>query len=118
MADILQIKRSLTTSTVPGAGTLAEGELAINIPDQLGWIGDTNGDPILIISPSGSINATDVVYDNASSGLTATNVQAAIDELDSILDTHLADTNNPHNVTTLQISAAPFEHGHDGGIYA
>lgn len=35
------------------------------------------------IAPGGDVEADDVVYDNTSSGLTATNVQAAIDELAS-----------------------------------
>jgi hypothetical protein len=58
-------------------------------------------------------NATDIPYSNVVSGLTATNVQAAIDELDSDLDAdiinlsnHTSNTSNPHSVTFTQASAA------------
>ncbi len=46
MANILQIKRSLTTLSVPASGVLAEGELVSNIPDKKLWIGDDSGNPI------------------------------------------------------------------------
>jgi hypothetical protein len=122
MADIIQIKRSLTAGTVPATGSLAEGEFAVNIPDKKVWVGDANGDPILIVD-EGNIapDASDVVYDNSSSGLTATDVQAAIDEVLSMLNSHINDTDNPHNVTWSQIghpsTFPPEQHGHDGGIF-
>jgi hypothetical protein len=123
MADIIQIKRSLVTGTVPGAGSLAEGEMAINIADKKGWIGDTSGDPVLIIDNGVQIvNAVDVVYDNSTSGLTATNVQAAIDELVTNLGNHTSDTNNPHNTNWGNLGGIPAtfppeQHGHDGGTF-
>jgi len=123
MADILQIKRSLTTGTVPAAGSLAEGELAINIADKKGWIGDDNGDPILIIDNGlPVINADDVIYDNTTSGLTATDVQAAIDEVLGIINAHINDTNNPHNTNWSNLGGIPSDfppapHGHDGGTF-
>jgi len=123
MADILQIKRSLSSGTVPAAGSLAEGELAINIPDKKGWIGDDNGDPVLIIDNGVQvINASDVIYDNSSSGLTATDVQAAIDEVLGIINNHINDTNNPHNTSWSNLigipsTFPPSQHGHDGGVF-
>jgi len=123
MADIIQIKRSLTTGTVPGAGSLSEGEMAVNIPDKKGWIGDATGNPILIIDNGTQIiNADDVVYDNTSSGLTATDVQAAIDEVVTDLSAHTSDTNNPHNTNwgnlgNIPSTFPPDQHGHDGGIF-
>ncbi len=53
----------------------------------------TSGHPAGIIS-----------YDNATSGLTATDAQDAIDEVDGNLDTHEADTTNPHSVTIDQVT--------------
>lgn len=51
-----------------------------------------------------------LIYDNATSGLTATDAQAAIDEVEGRLDTaestlstHVADTTNPHSVTAAQV---------------
>lgn len=38
------------------------------------------------IEPSGGVSASSVSYDNTTSGLTATNVQAAIDEVDAKVD--------------------------------
>jgi hypothetical protein len=122
MADVIQIKRSLTAGTIPADGSLAEGEFAVNIPDKKVWVGDTSGNPVLIVD-EGDITpeASNVIYDNTSSGLTATNVQAAIDEVLSMLNSHVNDTNNPHDVTWDQISHPatfpPEQHGHDGGIF-
>ena len=123
MADIIQIKRSLTPGTVPASGSLAEGELAINIPDKMGWVGDTAGDPVLIINNGSQvINAIDVVYDNTNSGLTATEVQSALDEIVTLLNNHTNDTNNPHqtswtNLLNVPTEFPPEQHGHDGGLF-
>jgi len=51
-------------------------------------------------------------YDNTDSELSATNVQDALDEIDTNLDTHIGDTSNPHSVTTTQIGAAEAVHTH------
>ena len=123
MADILQIKRSLTPGNVPAGASLAEGEFAVNIPDKKIWIGDASGDPVLIVD-EGAITpeASDVIYDNASSGLTATNVQAAIDEVLGMLNTHVNDKNNPHETSWSNLIGIPGvfppeQHGHDGGVF-
>ena len=42
-------------------------------------------------------------YDNTISGLIATTIKDAIDEIDDNLDTHIADTENPHEVTKAQV---------------
>lgn len=44
------------------------------------------------IQPSGGVSAASVSYDNTTSGLTATNVQAAIDEVDAKVDAIPAST--------------------------
>lgn len=49
-------------------------------------------------------NASEVTYSNGTSGLTATDVQAALDEIDGNLDTHEANTTNPHNVVANQVN--------------
>jgi hypothetical protein len=41
---------------------------------------------------AGQDEADEISYDNTTSGLTATNIQAAIDEIDGDLDSHIADT--------------------------
>lgn len=62
-------------------------------------------------------SASDITYDNKESGLVATDVQSAIDEVYSIqagsaagvqvnLDVHTGDKNNPHKVTAEQVGAA------------
>jgi len=57
--------------------------------------------------------ASSISYINTTSGLTATEVQAAIDEIDNTLDTistslnnHVGDTTNPHSVTFTQAVTA------------
>jgi hypothetical protein len=123
MADIIKIRRSLTASTVPAAASLSEGELAVNIVDKKLWIGDTAGDPVLLIDDAVQvINAADVVYDNSTSGLTATDVQAAIDEVLSDFSAHESDTSNPHSTSWSNLLNIPTEfpaeaHGHDGGTF-
>jgi len=59
-----------------------------------------------INDPTDAHDASAISYDNAASGLTATDAQAAIDEVDSDLDTHIADLNNPHQTTFTQAVAA------------
>ena len=58
-------------------------------------------------------DADNIIYDNTTSGLSAVNIQAAIDEVDSTVDTintnltnHINNTSNPHNVTAVQIGAS------------
>jgi hypothetical protein len=121
MADIIKIKRSLVAGTSPSS--LSEGELGVNIPDKKIWIGDENDSPVLIVD-EGNLTpiAADVSYDNSTSGLTADNVQAAIDELLNLLNGHKNDTNNPHhtswtNLEGLPATFPPESHGHDGGTF-
>jgi hypothetical protein len=59
--------------------------------------------------------ATIVSYDNTVSGLAATQTQAAIDEIDSDLDTHIANVLNPHSVTHAQLSDTA-TNGHPSSI--
>ena len=123
MADLIQIKRSLVASTVPGAGTLAEGELAVNIPDKMLWVGDASGNPILLINGGNVVvDAVDVVYDPTASGLTSFNVQDAIDEVMALFAGHVANTNNPHQTSWTNLQSVPSvfppeQHGHDGGSF-
>jgi hypothetical protein len=58
--------------------------------------------------PTPTVDAEDVPYDNTSSGLTATNVQDAIDEVNTKVGTKASttDVNNKHKVTTLSISTS------------
>jgi hypothetical protein len=48
-------------------------------------------------------NGDQIYFDNTTSGLVAGNTQTAIDEIDSNLDTHIADATNPHSVTAAQV---------------
>lgn len=63
----------------------------------------------------GIINAVDVIYDNAASGLSAIQVQAAIDELDAILDALDAAAipydNSSSELTSTNVKAALDEIG-------
>jgi hypothetical protein len=52
-------------------------------------------------------NASEVSYDNSTSGLAATDTQAAVDEVDGNVDTHVGDTANPHAVSAAQAGAEP-----------
>lgn len=59
-------------------------------------------------SGAGTVDADDVSYDNTSSGLTATNVQDAIDELDSEIDNTLK-----FKAVTFTDTTAPYSNGTD-----
>ena len=59
---------------------------------------------------SSNNDASEISYDNSTSGLTATDVNAAIDELEDEIDadvanlsSHTANTSNPHSVTASQL---------------
>lgn len=45
-----------------------------------------NGTKLQIINAVGASDASGIAYDNSTSGLSATNVQTAVDEIDTILD--------------------------------
>ena len=57
-------------------------------------------------------NAENIIFNNTTSGLVATSVQGALDELDATLGTesgnisnHTTDVSNPHNTTLTQVIA-------------
>ena len=58
--------------------------------------------------PTPTVDADDVSYDNTSSGLTATNVQDAIDEVNTKVGTKASttDVNNKHKVTNLSVTTS------------
>lgn len=61
-----------------------------------------------INDPTDAHDASAISYDNSTSGLVATEVQSALDEVDGDLDSHIADLNNPHQTTFTQaVSADP-----------
>lgn len=80
--------------------------------DGMWWVAE-------VVIPSaqqlyGNVQAEDVDYSNTSSGLTATQVQAAIDELASgalrtqvLTEAHIQNRSNPHEVTAEQVGAIP-----------
>ena len=65
-------ERSVPANDVSNATSLAERD----------EVGSSGG--------GGSSNASDIIYSNITSGLTATDVQAALDEIDSTLDSHIS----------------------------
>jgi hypothetical protein len=59
MATQIRIKKSTTASSVPPAGSLAQGELAVNITDQKMWVG-TGGPsdpPVLLVDYTAPITS-------------------------------------------------------------
>jgi hypothetical protein len=67
---------------------LLQGELAVNLNDLILYTGPAGGGPgvPLNVTDVGVTAAVNVTYDNAVSGLTAEQVQAAIDELKVLVD--------------------------------
>jgi len=60
--------------------------------------------------------ASVITYDNSASGLSATEVQSAIDEIDGDLDTHIADVANPHATTWLLLGDTPSSYTNYGNF--
>lgn len=62
-----------------------------------------NGRTGAVLPATSDYDADQIDYDNTTSGLTATNVQDAIDENVSNLSSHTSNTSNPHSVTKSQV---------------
>lgn len=62
-----------------------------------------NGRTGAVLPATSDYNADQVDYDNTTSGLTATDVQDAIDENASDISSHIGNTSNPHKVTKSQV---------------
>jgi hypothetical protein len=89
MSNTIQIKRSSTASSVPTAGQLAQGELAVNLVDKKLYTKD-NTNAVVLLNPEFSIN-----------GLTTTTV--ATDDFLPFADT--SDSGNPKKVTVQDVVA-------------
>lgn len=74
--DVTGLQGTVNTIT----SLIGNGEPTTTDKTLIGAINELKDD-IDAIAPSGDIEADDVAYNNTTSGLTATNVQAAIDEL-------------------------------------
>lgn len=106
------------------ANTLEGGldKLQKQIQEFHGGVLDGSGSPFnIVLSVFGRIGnvialaldylAIQIGYENTTSGLAATDVQAALDEIDANSDTHLADTSNPHAVSHAQTTGkTPNDH--------
>ena len=101
MATKLQILHNLADSGATPA-SLSAGELAVNVVDKKLWVGDgINPVPLTIAGPGAVVSAADVTYDNSGSDLAATNVKAALDEVDTDVNNAEASiTVNAGNIST------------------
>lgn len=70
---------------------IGNGEPTTTDKTLIGAINELKED-IDAIAPAGSVDAEDVGYDNTSSGLAATNVQAAIDEVKGLIPSIVSNT--------------------------
>ena len=105
MADVVQTLRSHESGTTPAA--LLEGQLAVNIPDKIIWIGNSTGVPTIVF------DAANVgVSDHTLLSNIGVATHAEIDIEIAKIAPHIADTNNPHAVTATQVGAAPTVHTH------
>lgn len=84
---------------------IGNGEPTTTDKTLIGAINELKSD-IDEIAPSGGVEADDVAYDNTSSGLTATNVQAAIDEVNGKDASDIAYVNTTSGLTATNVQAA------------
>lgn len=91
---VIAVAGTITVSVGGGAPSAT----AVNVGEQIIYNGDTgNWDLIAQVTQASSI-----IYNNATSGLAATDVQTAIDEIESRLDTAETDiTNNETDISDL-----------------
>lgn len=68
-----------------------------------------------INDPTDAHDASAISYDNTTSGLAADNAQSAIDEVDSDLDTHIAD-DAAHGVTGNNVGNQDYASAGTGGV--
>ena len=61
-----KFKRSNTPGAVPGAGTLVQGEIAINVADKKAWVGDASGNPVKIMGSIANQDANNVSISGGS----------------------------------------------------
>lgn len=83
-ADVTAAQGSINTIN----SLIGDGEPTTSNKTLIGAINELAAE----IEPSGGVSAASVSYSNTSSGLTATNVQAAIDEVDAKVDAIPAST--------------------------
>lgn len=111
--DTFTVDGNAVTATAMDGTSLPAGAFVIN----QSVVGILNGLVLTIVGVPGvsSIDAEDVVYDNTGSGLTATDAQAAIDEvvsdlqgLDANVSTYVSGTILAGN-TTITLSSAAIE---------
>lgn len=124
-AKYLRVRVSGYSGTTSAA--LTTNWLAPNKPVRVTY--DGNWWIAEVVLPSaqqlyGDIKAEAVKYTNTSSGLSATQVQAAIDELAGgalktqvLTAAHIANKSNPHEVTAEQVGAAPASHAENADIH-
>jgi hypothetical protein len=86
----------LTATNVKAAIDEVEGR--VDTIEGATYVNEFNGRTGNVSPAASDYDANQVDYDGATSGLVATDVQAAIDEVDGDLDTHIADT-SAHGVT-------------------
>ena len=96
MAATIKLKRSNTGSSVPGTGTLAFGELAINTADRKLY-SSTNGSDIVEVGGQQYNLTSDAV--TLSGGLTGAGINLTTDDGN---DTHVVDLLSSESVTVTR----------------
>ena len=106
MADIIQIRRDTAANWATADPVLAQGEFGWEIDTGVLKLGDGStaytslpsafsappvdsvfGRTGAVVAVAGDYTATQITYSNATSGLSATNMQAAVDEVEARVDT-------------------------------
>ena len=111
--DAYDIKDAFTTDSRFEEGVGIEcgaGTDVVWVADENKWniltpsgVYSFNGRTGAVLPATSDYDADQIDYDNTTSGLTATDVQDAIDEVNSDLSSHTGNTNNPHSVTATQV---------------
>ena len=77
---IIKIKTSTTASQVPANGSLVQGELAANLADNKVWVGNSSGNPVLLVDSIASQESNAIAITGgtiSSTNVTSTNVNTS-----------------------------------------
>ena len=102
MANTIIIKNSSTASAVPSAGSLTQGELAINVTDKKLYTKDSGGSVVQLGANEVTLTGTETLTNKTLTGLKETKVAMGASDID--LSTGNYFTKTISGATTLTVS--------------
>ena len=102
MANTIIIKNSSTASAVPSAGSLTQGELAINVTDKKLYTKDSGGSVVQLGANEVTLTGTETLTNKTLTGLKETKVAMGASDIDLSAGNYFTKTIS--GATTLTVS--------------